>query len=292
MATPQRQPPEWFDAQYDNRARVADSAVILSRWVQASQLVRDSEPCWLEIPYGAGQRETLDIFTTEVAKAPVLVFIHGGYWRALDKSDYSFLGPVFTDAGALVVLPNYDLAPQASLERIALQLAASLAWVWRHIADYGGDPNRIVLAGHSAGGHLAAMMSCCDWKAVAPDLPRHLVKGTLSVSGLHDLAPIAQTPFLRGDLGLDAAAVQRLSPVGFPAPEAPFYAVVGADESEELRRQSRVLRKAWGRRAVPVCEEVAGCDHFTIMHDLADPAGRTHRLARRLLDLRWYSALL
>jgi len=292
MAAPQRHPPEWFDAQYNNRARVADSAAVLARWAQASQLVREREPCVLDLPYGNGPKERLDIFTTEAKKAPVLVFIHGGWWRALDKSDHSFLGSVFADEGAQVVVPNYELAPHASLERIALQVAQSLAWVWRHIADYGGDPNRIVLAGHSAGGHLAAMMSCCDWKAVAPDLPRHLVKGTLSISGVHDLAPVAQTPFLRSDLRLDADTVQRLSPVGFPAPDAPFYAVVGGDESEEFRRQTRLLRKAWGRHAVPVCEEVPGFNHFTIMHDLADPGGRTHRLARRLLDLRWYSALL
>jgi arylformamidase len=292
MALPQRHSPEWFDAQYDNRARVADSAEVLARWAQASQLVREREPCVLDQRYGEGPKETLDIFTTDVSQAPVLVFIHGGWWRSLDKSDHSFLGSVFTHEGALLVVPNYELAPKASLERMALQVAQSLVWVWRHIAEYGGDPNRIVLAGHSAGGHLAAMMSSCDWKSIAPELPRHLVKGVLSISGVHDLAPVAQAPFLREDLRLDAAAVQRLSPVGFPAPDAPFYAVVGEQESEEFRRQTKLLRKAWGRRAVPVCEEVPGFNHFTILHDLADPQGRTHQLARRLLDLRWYSALL
>ena len=192
----------------------------------------------------------------------------------------------------MVVLPNYSLCPGVAMERIPLQLTQALAWVWRHAAEHGGDPNRIIVAGHSAGGHLAAMLSCCDWKAVAPDLPRHLVKGAISISGLHDLTPIQQTPFLQRDLRLDADAVRRLSPVRFPPPDAPLYAIVGGAESEEFKRQNRLIRQAWGRRAVPVCEEIPGCNHFDILHNLADPQGRSHQLTRRLLELRWYSALL
>ena len=292
---PRRPAPEWLDAQYNNRVRVPDSAAILARWAEASALSRAQCPAWLDLPYGEAPSERLDLFpaqTEHLAPAPVLVFIHGGYWRALDKSDHSFLAPVFADEGALVVIPNYGLCPSVSMERIPLQLAQALAWVWRHAADYGGDPNQIVVAGHSAGGHLAAMLACCDWKAVAPDLPRHLVKGVLSISGLHDLAPIAATPFLRADLGLTPAAVRRLSPVHFPAPEAPTYCIVGAEESEEFQRQNGLLQSAWGAQVVPVCEAIPGCNHFSILHDLADPEGRSHRLARRLLDLRWYSGLL
>ena len=287
-----RRSPAWFDAQYNNRARVPESAVLLERWARASALVREQAPCVLDLPYGDSAMERLDVFPTDVPQAPVLVFIHGGYWRALDKSDHSFVASAFADEGAMVVVPNYALCPAVSMERIPLQLTQALAWVWRHAAEHGGDPNRIVLVGHSAGAQLAAMLSCCDWKAVAPDLPRHLVKGVLSISGLHDLEPIRQTPFLQADLRLDADAVRRLSPVRFPAPEAPTYAVVGGDESEEFRRQNRLLRQAWGRRAVPVCEEIPGRHHFDILYDLADPEARLHRLARRLLDLRWYSALL
>lgn len=284
--------PEWFDAQYNNRARVADSAVLLERWQRASLLVREQVACELDLAYGAGPDERLDLFRTESAKAPVLVFLHGGYWRALDKADHSFVAPAFTDEGALVVVPNYSLCPAVSMERIPLQLTQALAWVWRNIADFGGDPNQIVLAGHSAGGHLAAMLSCCDWKAVAPDLPRQLVKGVLSLSGLHDLAPIRQAPFLQRDLRLSADAVRRLSPVNFPAPDSPLYALVGGAESEEFLQQHEAIRRAWGERAVPVCEVLPGLNHFTVLHDLADPQGRSHQLARKLLDLRWYSALL
>lgn len=115
-----------------------------------------------------------------------------------------------------------------------------------------------------------------------------------TASGLHDLAPLRRTPFLQADLRLDAASVRRLSPIHFPRPAAPqtLFAVVGAQESEEFRRQNRLIREAWGARAVPVCEELPGCNHFTVLHDLADPQGRAHQLARRLLGLRWYSGLL
>ncbi|MDG0857455.1 alpha/beta hydrolase [Roseateles puraquae] len=293
-----RKPADWFDAEYNNRARVPDSAQLLARWAEASALVRARAHCELDLRYGPDAQQTLDVFAPDPAFAggfaPVLVLIHGGYWRSLDKSDYSFLAASFTDEGALVVVPNYDLCPNVSLERIAMQLTEAVAWVWRHAAEHGGDPSRIALIGHSAGGHLAAMLSCCDWKRVGRDLPRRLVKGAMSVSGVHDLAPLRRTTFLQQDLRLDAAGARRLSPIHFPPPASPqtLFAVVGAQESDEFRRQNRLIRDAWGPRAVPVCEELPGCNHFTVMHDLADPEGRSHQLARQLLGLRWYSGLL
>lgn len=293
-----RRPTVWFEAQYNNRQRVADSAEVMARWAEASACVRGRPNCRLDLRYGPGPKQTLDVFTPDPAFAggfaPVLVLIHGGYWRAMDKSDYAFVAASFTDEGALVIVPNHDLCPGVSIDRIAMQMTEAVAWAWRHAAEHGGDPSRIVLVGHSAGGHLAAMLGCCDWKRVGTDLPRRLVQGAMSVSGLHDLAPLCRVPFLQADLRLDAASVRRLSPVHFPPPAVPqaLFAVVGAQESEEFRRQNRLIRQAWGARAVPVCEELPGCNHFTVLHDLADPQGRAHQLARQLLGLRWYSGLL
>lgn len=293
-----RRPPAWFEAQYDSRRRVVDSDQVLARWAEASALVRQRASCRLDLRYGPGAGQTLDVFMPDPAFAggfaPVLVLLHGGDWRAMDKAGHAFLAASFTDEGALVIVPNHDLCPGASIERIAMQLTEALAWAWRHAAEHGGDPSRISLVGHGSGGHMAAMLSCCDWKRVASDLPRRLVQGAMSVSGLHDLAPLCRVPGLQADLGLDAARVRRLSPVRFPPPASPqvLFAVVGADESEELRRQTRLIRSGWGACAVPVCEEIAGCNHFTVLHDLADPQGRSHQLARRLLGLRWYSGLL
>jgi len=217
--------------------------------------------------------------------APVLVYIHGGYWRALDKRDQSFVAPPFVAAGAMVVTPNYALCPKVTIEHIVLQLVRSLAWVWRHAAEHGGDRSRIVVAGHSAGGHLAAMMLACDWRAVAPDLPADLVKGALAVSGVFDLEPLRHAPFLAPDIGLDAARASKLSPAWMPAPRGRLVAVVGGDESEEFLRQNALIADAWGADVVPVCEQVPGRHHMDVLHDLADPGSRTHRLALRLLGL-------
>lgn len=288
--------PAYLSAQYDNRALVPDHPAYFERWRRDSALTREQLARRLDIAYGASAAETLDLFPTPRANAPVLVFIHGGWWRAFDKADHSFIAAPFTRAGALVAMPNYALCPGVSIETIALQMVRALAWIHRHASLYGGDPGRIVAAGHSAGGHLAAMLLCCDWPAVAPDLPRGLVSGALSISGLFDLEPLRRTPALQADLRLTPASVRRLSPVGFAAPAGPLHAVVGARESAEFRRQNKAIGAAWGRAAVPVCETLPDANHFSVVDDFADPRGRSHRLALQLLGLagrggpaRWVS---
>lgn len=279
-----------LEAQYNNRALVPDHAAVMARWAEASALVRQSGPAKLDVPYGSGAGETLDLFPPQVPQpggAPVLVFIHGGYWRSLDKADFSFVAPAFNAQGALVVVPNYALCPAVTVEHIALQMAAMLAWVWRHAAEHGGDPSRIALAGHSAGGHLAAMLLACRWKEVGADLPAQPAQGALSISGLYDLEPLRHAPFIQADLKLTPAAVARLSPAFFARPKgARLYTVVGLDESDEFIRQNRLIRDVWGPSAVPVCETVPGKNHFTVVNELADPASRLHDLALRLLGLR------
>ena len=278
--------PDWLNAQYNNRALVPDYARHLARWAEASALSRSQSDCQLDLPYGDGAAEKLDVFVPPRPGAPVLVFVHGGYWRALDKSDVSFVAPVFTQAGAMVVVPNYALCPAVSVEHITLQLVRSLQWVWHNAARYGGDPQRIVVAGHSAGGHLAAMLLSCRWKQVADELPAQLVGGALSISGLFDMEPLRHTPFLQTDLRLTPASVRRLSPAFFPRPKGRLYATVGGAESDEFLRQNQLIRDVWGPTAVPVCETLPGRNHFTVLENLVDPAGRLHDLGLRLLGLR------
>lgn len=280
-----RPTPAWFDAQYNNRARIPEALQILERWASASALTREKAVCELDIAYGDAPGETLDIFPTTRADAPVLVHIHGGYWRALDKRDQSFVAASFVNAGALVVVPNYALCPAVTIEHITLQLVRALAWTWRNAARYGGDPARIVVSGHSAGGHLAAMLLSCDWPAVAPDLPATLIKSALAISGLFELDPLRHAPFLAPDLKLSEASARKLSPATFPPPRGRLYAVVGAEESEEFLRQNEAIRSAWGADVVPVCEAIAGTHHLSVLHDLADPQARLHRLALELLGL-------
>lgn len=281
---------DWHDAQYNNRARVADCSRILERWAAQSALARKRPGAYLDLRYGDGANETLDVFAPEAQRAaPVLVFVHGGWWRSLDKRDHSFLAPPFARRGAVVVVPNYALCPAVSVEQIALQMVRALAWTHSNAARFGGDPARIVVAGHSAGGHLAAMMLCCDWRAVANDgarrLPARLVGSALAISGLFDLAPLRRTPYLQVDLRLTPAAVRRLSPARVAPPAGRLYAVVGADESDEFLRQTALICGAWGARAVPVCEGIPGADHFTALDALADPRQRLHALALQLLGL-------
>jgi arylformamidase len=277
--------PDWLNAQYNNRALVPDHARHLARWAEASALTRANSACRLDLRYGDGPQESLDLFPSTRPGAPVLVFVHGGYWRALDKSDFSFVAPVFTQAGAMVVVPNYALSPAVSVEHITWQLVRALHWVWSNAAQHGGDPQRIAVAGHSAGGHLAAMLLSCRWKQVAEELPAQLVGGALSISGLFDLEPIRHTPFLQADLQLTPASVRRLSPAFFPRPKGKLYATVGADESDEFLRQNQLIRDVWGPTAVPVCESLPGKNHFSVLESLVDPAGRLHDLALRLLGL-------
>lgn len=283
--------PNWLDAQYNNRLRVPEHGRVLQRWALASARVREGMTCRLDLSYGTGANETLDVFPAAQPRSPVLVFIHGGWWRTLDKQDHSFLAASLVGAGAMVVMPNYALCPgtdeqPVSIETIALQMTRALAWVYRNAALYGGSPGRIVVAGHSAGAHLAAMMLCCEWPEVDARLPLRVVHGALGIAGVYDLEPIRQTPFLQGDLRLTPEAVERLSPVRFRRPrEGQFHAFVGARESEEFLRQNQLLQQAWGPEVVTRCETVAGADHFTVLHDLADPQGQAHRSALELLGL-------
>lgn len=284
-----RSDPAWLDAQYNARASIPDHAAIFERWTAASAVAREGSAAHLDLRYGDGDGETLDVFpaATGSASAPVLVFIHGGYWRSRDKSEFSFIAPSFNAEGVMVVMPNYALAPAVSVEHITLQTTRALAWTWRNAARFGGDPGRIAVVGHSAGGHLVAMLLSCRWKQVADDLPAQLLTGGLSISGLFDLEPLRHTTFLQPDLRLTPASVARLSPAFFPRPRtAPLYSVAGGDESAEFIRQARLIRDVWGPTAVPVCETVSGANHLTVLTGLADPAGRLHELSLRLLGLR------
>lgn len=276
--TPLATNPAWLELQYDNRRRVPEFAQHIERWRQRSTQARQRLACQLDIPFLAGSSLALDVFPAARPNAPVLVFLHGGYWRALDKADFSFVAEPFVAAGAMVVVPNYALCPAVTVDTIALQMAGAMAWVHRHAAQYGGDGTDPVVVGHSAGGHLAAMLLACDGRRVARDLPARLTRRAVSISGLYDMAPIAATPSLQADLRLTPAVIARTSPARFAAPQqAQLHSVVGALESEEFLRHNRLIRERWGAAVVPVCEEIPGRDHFSVLDELVEPHAALHR---------------
>lgn len=243
----------------DPSATVADTAPFFAAWRSWSDAVRPSLTV-RDVPYGPTAEETLDLAVPRVG-APLIVFFHGGYWRRLHKDDSTYVVAGFRPHDLAVAVVNYALAPAVTLEEIVAQARRSLRWLRERAGGYGVDASRIVVCGHSAGGHLAAMC--------AVDAP---VRAVASISGLHDLRPLVRS-FAQPWLQLDEARAAALSPA-LLAPAAPtrVLAATGECETAAFRDQGRALPEAWRRhRCETHYEEPAGDDHFTIVSRLHDP---------------------
>jgi arylformamidase len=253
-------------AEYDNRARVPEHPGIITRWARDSAAFRanwtESE---LDLPYGPGEREKLDLFRPGPGSDwPLALFLHGGYWQALDRLFFSHVAPGLLDYGVAVAIPSYDLCPAVPLSRIVEQVRAATAVLHRRLRR-----RHLLAIGHSAGGHLAAMLMATDWRTLDPALPPDLVTAALPISGIFELEPLLPTT-IAVPLRLTPAEARRLSPRYLPRPTAArqLLAAVGGAESDEFLRQTRDFAAAWGGS----WETVSGANHFTVLEPLADPA--------------------
>jgi arylformamidase len=268
-----------LDAQYNNRARFPNFEEHFRSWRAWSDATKRRARGFIDVPFGPSQDERVDIFPSERGGAALYVFIHGGYWYSLDKADYSYISDGLMPHGIATVVNNFGLAPAHDMDEIVRQNRAMLAWLWRHAAEYGGDPDRIYVAGHSAGGHLAAMLLATDWPNFEPGLPERVAKGACAIGGIFDLEPV-RLSFLNKTLHLTPGQVEASSPLrGRRRAGAPLLLVVAADESDEFHRQSGEMEKFWSQGGSP-CRLVvpAGLDHFDVVNQLKDPACELVRL--------------
>jgi arylformamidase len=272
-----------YEAEYNNRARVPDHPEIFARWAREAEDYRaeamKERRAELGLQYGDTPRQTIDLFSPKgAAEAPLALFIHGGYWRSLDPSLFSQAARGANAHGIAVAVAGYDLCPEVTIAEIIEQIRHACLFLWLRTG------RRMMVYGHSAGGHLAAAMLATDWHGLYPKTPADLVPAAYSISGLFDLSPLLQVS-MAADLRLDEASVRAASPLFWPPPATGrvFDAVAGALESGEFLRQSRVITEAWGKAGVKTrYEEIAGTNHFTVVDALCDPASA---MAARLAGL-------
>ncbi|ASC64181.1 alpha/beta hydrolase [Achromobacter denitrificans] len=262
-----------LDIQYNARATVPDIQPILKKYAEDSAEARRTLDCALDVPFGEHADESLDIFPAAAGarNAPVFVFIHGGYWRLLSKSDSSGMAPAFTRAGAVVVAVNYSLAPAVTLDRIVDQNRRALAWIHRHIAEYGGDPTRIHVCGSSAGGHLVGALLANGWHA-GYEVPPDLIRGAAPLSGLFDLRPLVHTHINEWMRMSEADAIRNSPALQLPQAGCPLVVSYGETETAEFKRQSDDYLAAWIERGFPGrYVPMPGTNHYDIVLSLNDP---------------------
>ena len=256
--------PAFVEREYDNRALVPDHPAYFARWQRDSEFVRATLPGSLDVAYGADARHRIDLFPAANARG-TLVFIHGGYWRALDKGMFSWLAAAWVAAGVNVAMPNYRLAPSVRIDDIVDDVIAAMNWLFDNEkpgTDHGFSLGRVVVSGHSAGGHLTAALFAAARSSLHFDPDR--IVGGVSISGLFDFAPLKLFSF-NADFKLDDAAVARLNLYDKrPTIAAPFVVAAGASESSEFVRQSRLLAEAWAPQARPPIL-LPGLNHFSVV---------------------------
>ena len=264
-----------LDKEYSPSSCVENINLYLQRYAQTSREVRKalagSPGCLTNLRYGNREKQTLDLFLPENHnRTPLHIFIHGGYWQQLDKSDGSFGAPPFLKSGAAYCALNYTLAPDANLDEIVEEIRLAIAWLYCNTDEFGYDRERFFLSGSSAGGHLAAMMLYTNWQKY--QVPQDVIKGLCAVSGIYDLEPIRLT-YVNEPLCLTDQQVYDNSPIQHqPLVNCPVIVAYGANETDEFKRQSIEYQALLGSQGIePAIQEIAGRNHFDVVMDITNP---------------------
>jgi arylformamidase len=262
---------ETIDEQYDPEFRAGPRAPFIDWYVRRSALAREKMDCRLDIPYGATPLETLDVFPARRPGSPILMFIHGGYWRALSSKEFSFVASGLVPLGVTVAVMNYALCPQVTIPEITRQSHAAAAWLMRNAERFSGDPSRIFVAGHSAGGQQVGMLLSAG-EALRAAGGRSL-KGGVAISGIFDLRPLRHS-WLQPTLQLTDASCAEQSPAShIPGRAAPLLLSVGGDESPALIGQTQTYHAAWTAAGLDAAYfPQPGVNHYEAMYGLDDPA--------------------
>jgi arylformamidase len=277
--------PRFVEREYNNRALVPDHPAYFARWERDSDFVRATLPCTLDLAYGPDPRHRLDWFPAAGPARGTLVFIHGGYWRSLDKSMFSWLAASYVPEGLNVAMLNYRLCPAVRIDGIVEDVVAGMNWLLGKnspspLGEGRGEGHPLVVAGHSAGGHLVAALFGTSLDRLAFDPAR--ITGGVPISGLFDFEPLRIHSF-NADFHLDEAAVARLNLYDKATTiKAPLVVAAGADESSEFQRQSRLIAEKWAPQARPAIL-LPGINHFTIVDAFAERSNVLHEATLALV---------
>ena len=276
-----------LDKQYNSRGSVPDVTIYLRDYTERTTAAKAQLACTESLAYGPGANDKLDIYPAPQAGAPVMVFLHGGDWRALSKEDSGFVAPSLVAAGVTAVVPDFDLIPDTTIEAMGAQVRRVLAWVHRHIASHGGDPARIFIAGHSSGANLVSQLLTTRWPENFA-LPADLIKGAVFISGLGDLEPVRRS-FRNAYLKLDEAMVAATSLLACPrAPgDCPLLVLVAELENDEYRRQARAVAQYWTGLGRPCgFMELTGQNHFNGVLAWLEPQGPAFQATLAMMGLQ------
>ncbi len=276
---------EKLDEQYRASLRIPDPPRYFERWAADSQKTRDTYRSALGVKFGPHPAEHFDVFMAAKPKAPIHIFIHGGYWQSFSSKEFSFIAMGLVPAGVTAVVLNYEICPNVTMTELVRQCRAGIAYIHEHAREWGADPDRIGVSGHSAGGHLTAMLCSTDWPRFAPGRPADTVKAGLAISGLYDLEPI-RLSFPNDKLHMDKAEAEALSPSKhLQHARGAMSVAVGGEESKEFHWQQEHFAAAWAKRTgtAPAVIDLPGLHHFSVLDELGNPDGKLAREVRRQL---------